>query len=112
MSDCIFCKIINKETPADIVYEDNNCLAIKDIQPKAPLHLLIIPKKHILSVDHLDSEDKELIGELFLVAQKIAREQGVAETGYRLLFNVGKDAGQTVDHLHLHIMGGEKLFFA
>ncbi len=112
MTDCIFCKIVNKESPAKIVYEDSNFIALKDINPKAPLHLLIIPKEHIISVNHLGGKNKELIGELFLVAQKIAQKQGVAETGYRLIFNVGKNAGQTIDHLHLHLMGGRKLAWA
>jgi len=110
--DCTFCKIANKEMPSEIVYEDDEVVAFKDIKPVAPVHLLIITKKHIPSVDHLESGDKELIGSLFLVAQKIAREQGVAETGYRLVFNVGPDAGQTVDHLHLHLIGGHKLPWA
>ncbi len=110
--DCIFCKIANKEMPSEIVYEDDEVVAFKDIKPVAPVHLLIITKKHIPSVDHLQTEDRELIGGLFLVAQKIAREQGVAETGYRLVFNVGPDAGQTVDHLHLHLIGGHKLPWA
>ncbi len=112
MKNCIFCKIAKKEIPSEIVYEDEKFIAFKDIEPKAPLHLLIIPKKHILSVDHLGLEDKELIGELFLTAQKIAREKNVVESGYRLIFNIGKDAGQTVDHLHLHLLGGKKLPFA
>jgi len=110
--NCLFCKIANKETLAEIVYEDEKVVAFKDIHPKAPLHLLIIPKKHISSVDYLESKDKELMGELFLVAQKIARAEGVDKTGYRLIFNIGKDAGQTVDHLHLHLLGGKKLPWA
>ena len=110
--DCIFCKIINKEIPAQIVFESEKVLAFKDVEPKAPVHILIVPKNHIPSLNHLELKDKELIGELFLVAQKIAREQKVAETGYRLIFNVGKDAGQTVDHLHLHLLGGKKLPWA
>jgi len=108
MKDCLFCKIVNKEAPAEIVYEDEKVVTFKDIYPKAPLHLLVVPKKHIPSVDHLESADKELIGDLFLVAQKIAREQGVAKTGYKLVFNVGKGAGQIIDHLHLHLLGGWK----
>lgn len=107
--DCLFCKIVNKEIPAKITYEDNNFIVFKDIKPKAALHLLIVPKIHIPSVNHLELKDKTLIGELFLVAQKIAREKGLDKTGYRLIFNVGKDAGQTIDHLHLHLMGGGKL---
>ena len=110
--ECIFCKIVNKEIPAEITYEDDNFIVLKDIEPKAPLHLLIVPKKHIPSVNHLELKDKTLIGELFLVAQKIAKEKGVDKTGYRLTLNVGKDAGQTIDHLHLHLMGGGKLPWA
>ena len=110
--NCIFCKIINKEAPADIVYEDDNIIVFKDITPVAPVHFLIVPKKHILSINNLELGDKELISQLFLVARKIAKEQGVSETGYRLVINVGKDAGQTVDHLHLHLLGGKKLPFA
>ena len=93
---------------AGIVYEDNKFIAFKDIHPKAPIHILIIPKEHIISVEHITSEDKELIGELILVAQKIAREQGVAKVGYKLLFNVGKGGGQVVEHLHLHLLAGWK----
>lgn len=107
--DCLFCKIVNKEVPAKITYEDSNFIVFKDIEPKAALHFLIVPKIHIPSVNHLELKDKTLIGELFLVAQKIAREKEVDKTGYRLIFNVGKDAGQTIDHLHLHLMGGGKL---
>ncbi|MDP2663875.1 MAG: histidine triad nucleotide-binding protein [bacterium] len=112
LSDCIFCKIAKKELPADIVYESDRIVAFKDIKPVMPVHVLVIPKSHIPSVDNLEDKDRELLGELFLVASKIAREQGVAERGYRLVFNVGRDAGQTVDHLHLHLLGGRKLPFA
>jgi histidine triad (HIT) family protein len=104
---CIFCKILNKELPADIIYEDEKILAFKDIHPKAPIHILIIPKDHIISVDHLKEENKELIGELVLVAKKIAEMKGLS-TGYKLTINVGKDGGQEVDHLHLHLLGGKK----
>ncbi|MBZ1348193.1 MAG: histidine triad nucleotide-binding protein [Candidatus Nealsonbacteria bacterium] len=112
MTNCIFCKIINKEMPADIIYQDDKVMAFKDIKPVAPVHLLIIPKKHISLACDLELKDREIIGKMFLVAQKIAREQGVSETGYRLVINVGKDAGQTVAHLHLHLLGGEKLPWA
>jgi histidine triad (HIT) family protein len=104
---CIFCKILNKELPADIIYEDEKILAFKDIHPKAPIHILIIPKDHIISVDHLKEENKELIGELILAAKKIAEMKGLS-TGYKLTINVGKDGGQEVDHLHLHLLGGKK----
>jgi len=109
MADCIFCKIINKEMVTTFVYEDDKFVAFSDINPVAPLHLLIIPKKHIESINHLEEKDKELIGELFLTAQKIAKEQKVDQTGYRLSINVGKDAGQTVNHLHLHLLGKKEL---
>ena len=112
MEQCIFCKIVNKEAPAQIVHEDERVLAFKDIFPKAPVHILIVPKKHIETVAHIGPDDKELIGELFVVAKKIAKEQGVSETGYRLIFNIGRGAGQTVDHLHLHLLGGGKMPFA
>jgi histidine triad (HIT) family protein len=106
MTNCLFCKIVNKESPAEIVYENDKIVAFKDTHPQAPLHLLIVPRKHIPSVEHLEIEDKELIGELFLVAQRITREQGVAKTGYKLVFNVGKGGGQIIEHLHLHLLGG------
>lgn len=110
--DCVFCKIISKEIPAEIICEDETMVVFKDIEPKALLHLLIVPKKHVSSINHVEAQDKELMGELFVAAQKIAKEQGVSETGYRLIFNVGRDAGQTVNHLHLHLMGGQKLPWA
>lgn len=109
MSECLFCKIAGKEMPAEMVYEDDKFIAIKDIHPIAPVHLLIIPKKHIPSIESLEPADKELIGELFLAAQKIARAEKVDKNGYRLIFNVGEDAGQTIQHLHLHLLGGKKL---
>ena len=112
MDNCVFCKIAKKEIPAKIVYEDQELLAFDDIEPKAPVHVLIIPKKHISSVADLKPEDKELVGEIFLVAPKIAGKKGILERGYRILANKGKDAGQTVDHIHFHLLGGHKLPFA
>ncbi|MGB2762637.1 MAG: histidine triad nucleotide-binding protein [Minisyncoccales bacterium] len=105
---CLFCQIINKEIPADIIYEDEKFVVFKDIKPKAPIHLLILPKKHIPSVQHLEIEDKELIGELFLLAKKIAKKRGIAEKGYKLVFNVGRGGGQIIEHLHLHLIAGWK----
>ena len=102
--DCIFCKIANKELPAKIVFADENFVAFDDINPKAPVHILIVPRRHIFSVDHLEREDKELIGEMILTAQKIAKEQHLA--GYKLQINVGRGGGQLVDHLHLHLLSG------
>jgi histidine triad (HIT) family protein len=106
MEDCLFCKIIKKELSAEIIREESGFLVVKDINPLAPVHLLIITKKHIPSIDHLDKSDKELIGEMMFIAQKVARDQGIAPTGYKLNFNVGKGGGQLIDHLHLHLLGG------
>lgn len=108
MDDCLFCKIVNKEIPTDAVYEDNDFLVIKDIKPLAPVHLLVITQKHIPSVDHLSQNDKELIGGMILLAQRIARDKGLNQTGYKLNFNVGRGGGQLINHLHLHILGGFK----
>jgi len=104
--DCIFCKIINKEKPTDMIYEDDKIIAFKDINPVAPVHILIIPKKHIPSVDHIEVQDKELIGKLFLVVQKIAREKKLK--GYKIGINVGREGGQIIDHLHLHLLAGRE----
>ena len=102
--ECIFCKIINKKIPADIVYEDNSVIVFKDIKPSSPIHLLIVPKKHIASINDLEEQDKELVGYMFLIAKKMAEKQGVLETGYRLAINVGRGGGQIIDHLHLHFL--------
>ena len=112
MLECIFCKIAKKEIPAKIVYEDNDILAFDDIEPKAKVHVIIIPKKHIPSVVDLKLKDEELVAEIFLVTSKIAEGKGILKTGFRVLTNYGKDAGQTIDHLHFHLLGGEKLPFA
>lgn len=107
MSDCIFCDIINKKSPAEILYEDNKFVSIKDIKPLAPVHFLIIPKEHIASVNDLEERHRELISDLFLLAKKIANEQGI-DDGYKLAFNTGRKGGQLIDHIHLHLMGGWK----
>ncbi len=106
MNDCIFCKIVKKEIPADIFYEDQNLVVFKDIKPKAPIHYLVVPKQHIESVNHLEEENKDLIGLMFLTAKKIADKLGLKDKGYKLIFNVGRGGGQIIDHLHLHILGG------
>lgn len=106
MNNCIFCQIINHQQPAEIVYEDKEMIVFKDINPKAPVHLLIVPKKHIDSIEHLKEEDRELASRMIFLARKMAQEQGLAQTGYKLLFNVGRAAGQLIDHIHLHLMGG------
>ena len=104
----IFEKIIQREIPADIVFEDEKCIAFRDIHPMAPVHILVVPKKVIASVDALTPEDSCLVGHLFLTLQKIAKEQGLAN-GYRVITNIGPDAGQTVDHLHFHLLGGKRM---
>ncbi len=102
---CLFCQIINKEKPSEIIFENEKVIVIKDINPKALVHLLIIPKKHIVSVNEVEPEDRELVGDLILIAQKIAEEKNLA--GYKLLFNVGRKGGQIIDHLHLHLLANK-----
>ena len=109
MSDCIFCKIINKEIPSKIVYEDDDILAFEDINPLAKIHILLIPKKHIETAADLQEEDAAVIGKIFLVAKKIAEEKGMAEEGYRIVNNCKEFGGQEVFHIHFHLLGGEKL---
>ena len=110
MADCIFCKIAAGEIPAQTVYEDDSVIAFKDLSPKAPVHILIIPKKHIQSVAHFEAEDKELAAHIFVdVVPKLAKELGVAEAGFRLIMNTGKDGGQSVPHLHVHLLAKRKM---
>ena len=109
MNDCIFCKIIKKEIPSSIVYEDDNILAFRDINPAAPVHILVIPKKHISSLVDLKQEDELVIGKVYTVINKIAKEEGIAEKGFRVVVNCGEDGGQEVKHLHFHILGGKRL---
>jgi histidine triad (HIT) family protein len=108
MSDDLFLKIINREIPADIVYETDDVLAFRDIEPKAPVHILIIPKMHIRTVNDIQPEQAELIGKLYLAANKIAADEGISEEGYRLVMNCNKAAGQMVFHIHLHLLGGRE----
>lgn len=105
----IFKKIIDKEIPADIVYEDELVIAFKDINPQAPVHIVIIPKKEIATLNDVTEADETTLGRLFIAVAKIAKEQGIDESGYRLMVNVNKDGGQEVFHLHMHIMGGRPL---
>ena len=109
MNDCIFCKIINNEIPSNKIYEDDNIIAFKDINPQMPIHVLVIPKKHIASILELTSEDEELIGKIFSVIKKLAKELKIDETGFRVISNCGEDAGQTVKHIHFHILAGQKM---
>ena len=105
-ASCIFCRIINREIPSNIVHETNELLAFVDVQPKAPIHLLIVPKIHVSSVNELKPEHEVLVGRMVLLAKELAKQQGVSETGYRLMINTGEGAGQSVFHLHLHLLGG------
>ncbi len=109
MEDCIFCKIIKGEIPSDKVYEDEELLAFKDIQPAAPIHILVIPKKHIESLNNIQEGDEALIGKLVLKIKQIAKEQGFADDGYRVIVNCGENGGQEVKHLHFHILAGKRL---
>lgn len=108
MEDCLFCKIIKGEIPANKVYEDEEILAFYDINPQAPIHILVIPKKHITSLAHMEKEDEVIVGKIYGVINKIAEDKGFKEDGYRVVVNCGKNAGQTVMHLHFHILAGRK----
>lgn len=105
----VFKKIIDREVPADIVYEDDLCLAFRDIDPKAPVHILLIPKKEIVSMAEVEPHDHPLMGHLLIKAAEVARDQGLEKGGYRVVINTGPDGGQSVDHLHLHILGGRSM---
>ena len=109
MSDCLFCKIIAGEIPSSKVYEDDVCYAFNDIDPQAPTHFLVIPKQHIDSAAALTESDAALLGHIYAVIADLCRQLGVAENGYRVVTNVGADGGQSVKHLHFHVLGGEKL---
>jgi histidine triad (HIT) family protein len=106
MSNCLFCKIISREIPGSIVYEDDRVLAFNDINPQAPTHVLVIPKRHIESLNDLEPADDQLVGELNRRAAAIAKERGISARGFRTVFNTNRDAGQTVFHIHLHLLGG------
>jgi len=107
--DCVFCKIINKEIPAKIAYDDDQVIAFHDINPQAPIHLLIIPKKHIASIMEIDEENGGLLKEIVRVAQNLAKENNIDKKGFRLVVNTGEEGGQTVQHLHFHLLGGRFL---
>lgn len=106
---CIFCDIASKKVPTVVVYEDADIFAFKDLHPVAPIHVLIIPKIHIESVNHLEEANKQLVGKMVLVAKQIAEDLNISENGYKLLIRTGKDGGQEVPHLHLHLIGGGKM---
>lgn len=106
MADCIFCKIIKGEIPTEFVYQDEDFVAFRDIKPAAPVHILIIPKKHLSSLNETEEGDKELLGKALHIAKEIAKKEGIAETGYKIIINCGEQAGQIVYHLHVHLLGG------
>ena len=108
-SDCLFCKIANKDIASDIVYEDEQVVAFKDINPQAPVHTLIIPKKHISTINDIDADDESLVGYLVSVARKLAADNNLSEPGYRVVMNCNQQGGQTVFHIHLHLLGGRQL---
>lgn len=109
MSDCIFCKILNGDLDSEIVYQDETVSAFQDINPAAPVHLLIVPKKHIPSVQEMEEEDEGVLGHLFTAARQLAEEQGIKESGFRLIINNGPDAHQEIPHLHMHLLGGQAM---
>ena len=107
--DCLFCKILSGDIPADIIYESDTAIAFRDVNPQAPTHALVIPRKHIATINSLQVEDESVIGSLYLAAQEIARQEGIADDGYRAVMNCNPAAGQTVFHIHLHVLGGRTL---
>jgi histidine triad (HIT) family protein len=106
---CIFCKIVSKEAKATILYQDDQVTAFRDTHPVAPTHILIVPNRHIESVTALELEDEQLMGHLFIIARKLAEQEGIAGGGYRLITNTGPNGGQTIFHLHLHLIGGQRM---
>jgi len=110
-NDCVFCKIANRLIGVNIVYEDDECVAFEDLKKQAPIHFLMIPKKHIESLNGVSREDADLIGGIFLKIKKIAQKAGIAESGYRVVANCNKDAGQEVFHLHFHVLGGREFLW-
>lgn len=109
MADCVFCQIIAGKIPARLLYQDDEVIAFPDINPAAPIHLLIVPKRHIPSLAHLSEDETPLVGHMIKIANQLAREEGIADSGYRLVINTGKDGGQVVPHLHMHLLGSRRL---
>lgn len=109
MAECLFCRIAEGKVPARIVYQDEQAVAFEDVHPQAPVHILVIPRKHLANLLGVAEEDEALAGHLMRVASRVAQEKGVADSGFRVVANVNRDAGQSVDHLHLHVLGGRRL---
>ena len=106
-NDCLFCRIIKKEIPASIIAENEHCIALRDINPQAPVHILVIPRVHVASLD--EAKDADIVGRMHLMAARLARSEGVAQRGYRTVINTNADGGQTVFHIHLHLLGGRRM---
>jgi len=111
VSNCLFCKIINKEIPSEILYEDDRVIAFKDVNPQAPVHILVIPKEHIESANDVDEGNSDVIGHIFAVINRLVKELGIDKDGYRIVNNCGEFGGQTVSHIHFHILGGRQLLW-
>ena len=109
MADCVFCQIVAGKIPARLLYQDDEVIAFPDINPAAPIHLLIVTKRHIPSLAHLSEDETPLVGHMIKIANQLAREEGIADSGYRLVINTGKDGGQVVPHLHMHLLGSRRL---
>lgn len=109
MADCLFCKIISREIPGSIVYEDDRLIALNDINPQAPTHVLVMPKRHIATLNDLGDKDDQLVGEIVRRAAAIAKERGISVDGFRTVFNTNRDGGQSVSHIHLHLLGGRSM---
>ena len=109
MEDCIFCKIAQGLIPSTFLYEDDKVVVINDINPQTPVHMLVLPKKHLQSLAAAEDEDASILGHMLMTAKKMAQQRGIGESGYRIIINTGRDGAQTVPHLHLHIMGGKQL---
>ena len=109
MNDCLFCKMVSGEIKPDTVYENDKVLAFRDINPQAPTHVLVIPKEHIATINDLDESHRDLVGDLYLAAREIARAEGIDESGFRTVINCNEDSGQTVFHMHLHLLGGRRM---
>lgn len=107
--DCLFCKISRGEIPATVVFEDNDIMAFRDIKAQAPTHLLVIPKQHIATINDTSDHDEQLLGKMILQAKKLAKSEGISDTGYRLVFNINSGGGQEVYHIHLHLLGGRQM---
>lgn len=109
MTECVFCKIVTGESPSEKLYQDEQVTAFRDIRPAAPVHILVIPNKHIASTNELEPDDEPMMGHLFTVAKQLAEQEGIDRSGYRLIINTGQNGGQVVYHVHLHILGGQRM---